>query len=139
MKIIYSLETIDIPVNALYTLMPQCAVFTFTGNLGAGKTTLVQHLLRRCGVQEVITSPTFTYVNTYTNAQGQTFYHFDLYRMHSLNDFLDVGFDEYLYAPQSWAFIEWPEILTPLLKHKVCHNHIDYYDHQRVLEYTVIK
>lgn len=138
MKIIYSLETMERAVDALYVLMPQCTVFTFIGSLGAGKTTLVQHLLRRCGVQDVITSPTFTYVNAYKNVQGQTFYHFDLYRLSSLNDFLDAGFDEYLYAPDSWAFIEWPEIVMPLLTHKVCHSSIDYYDHQRMLEYTII-
>jgi tRNA threonylcarbamoyladenosine biosynthesis protein TsaE len=137
-KIIYSLETIGNVVQVLYNLMPECSVFTFTGTLGAGKTTLVQHLLRHCGIKEVITSPTFTYVNIYTNEQGKTFYHFDLYRMHSLQDFLDAGFEEYLYQPNSWAFIEWPEIIMPLLTHRVCHVHITYYDRQRMLTYEKI-
>jgi tRNA threonylcarbamoyladenosine biosynthesis protein TsaE len=137
-ELLYSLDTIESAVDVLYALLPNCAVFTFTGTLGAGKTTLVQHLLRRCGVTEVITSPTFTYVNTYTTSDGYTMYHFDLYRMHSLQDFLDAGFDEYLYAPNSWAFIEWPEIVMPLLTRTVCHVFIDYYNNQRNLKYYIL-
>lgn len=134
-ELIYSLETIDKAVQILYGLLGKCSVFTFTGTLGAGKTTLIGHLLQRCGVLEPITSPTFTYLNIYTNDKGEHFYHFDLYRMHSLAEFLDAGFDEYLYAPQSWAFIEWPEIVMPLLKHNVCDISLDYYDDKRVLRY----
>jgi tRNA threonylcarbamoyladenosine biosynthesis protein TsaE len=136
--IIYSLETIRSIVEELYAIMPDCSVVTFTGTLGAGKTTLVQHLLRRCGITGVITSPTFAYLNTYINQEGQTFYHFDLYRMRSLEDFLNAGFDEYLYQPNSWALIEWPEIIMPLLTHNVCHVSITYHDSQRRLTYKKI-
>ena len=45
----YSLDSIDGVVDILFSLLPRCAVFTFTGPLGAGKTTLVQKLLKRCG------------------------------------------------------------------------------------------
>ncbi len=125
-KITYSLTTLPTVVEHLITLMPDCAVFTFVGPLGAGKTTLIKQLLARCGVKEVVMSPTFTYVATYTNDRGQTFYHFDLYRFKTLHDFMQAGFDEYLYVPDSWAFIEWPEILKPILTHNVCAVTIDY-------------
>jgi len=125
-QITYGLEHIDQAANLLYDLMPQCRIFTFQGDLGAGKTTLVQQLLRRAGVAEVITSPTFTYVNIYTTPQGQIIYHFDCYRITSAEDFIRFGFHEYLYAPGSWSFIEWPEVIMPLLTHDVCHVSIDY-------------
>lgn len=134
----YSLDTMDVVVETLHGFLPQCSIFTFTGPLGAGKTTLVKKLLKRCGVEELVTSPTFTYFITYHNAQNQTFYHFDLYRMKSLEEFRDVGFDEYLYQPNSWAFIEWPEIIMPLLTHSVCQIEIDYYsEFERTLSYEI--
>lgn len=134
----YSLETIDEPVGILFSLLTHCKVMTFTGPLGAGKTTLVKKLLERCGVKETVTSPTFTYFITYRNDAGETFYHFDLYRMKSLAEFREVGFDEYLYSPDSWAFIEWPEIIEPLLTHEVCKVTIDYYsDFERLLSYEI--
>src|SRR5439155_12466456 len=95
------------------------AVFTFSGTLGSGKTTLVQSLLESCGVMEHVTSPTFTYVNCYKNNRGETFYHFDVYRIKNCQDFIQAGFDEYLYQPNSWAFIEWPESILSLLDHQV--------------------
>lgn len=130
-EIIYSTDTIDTVVNYLKSKMQDCCVFTFSGSLGAGKTTLVQNLLRSCGVTSYITSPTFTYVNVYNNNISQTFYHFDLYRIHSVEEFIDLGFYEYLYEPNSWSFIEWPEVIMPLLTQKVCHVSLDYYDNQR--------
>ena len=110
----------------LKNLMDHCQVFTFTGPLGAGKTTLVSELLRQTGIKGPITSPTFTYVNEYENEQGKRFYHFDLYRVKSLAEFLSSGFDEYLYAPASWALIEWPEVISPLLNHAVCQVSLEY-------------
>ncbi len=124
---IYSLDTLDVVVEQLYGLMKDCPIFAFTGPLGAGKTTLVTRLLKRCGIADVVTSPTFTYVAVYTNQLDQTFYHFDLYRLTTLSDFVSAGFDEYLYEPNSWALIEWPEIIMPLLTRGVCLVSIDYY------------
>lgn len=135
---IFSLDRVGDIVEMLYALMPECAVFTFTGPLGAGKTTLIKHLLARCGVKELVTSPTFTYVAVYINTQGQIFHHFDLYRLKELSEFREAGFEEYLYAPHSWAFIEWPEIIMPLLTHNVCHVTLDYYtEFERVLWYEI--
>ncbi len=123
---IYSLQTLDDIVELLYSKMDTCKVFTFTGPLGAGKTTLIKRLLKRCGVDELVTSPTFTYLQQYSNTKGQLFNHFDLYRLSTLNEFQEMGFDEYLYQPDSWTFIEWPTSVLPLLTHEVCHIELDY-------------
>jgi len=138
-ELIYSIDTIDDVVEDLKQLLPDYKIFTFTGTLGAGKTTLIQALLKANGIDEYIQSPTFTYMTSYTNAAGYTFYHFDLYRLKSTQEFLYAGFQEYLYEPKSWAFIEWPEIIKPLIKHKVCAIAIDYFgDNRRKLRYELV-
>jgi len=115
-KFEYTLDDIATAVAYVKQQFKVCRVFAFYGPLGAGKTTLVRELLRDCGITEPITSPTFTYLNLYKNAQGQKFYHFDLYRLSNVNDFLGAGFDEYLNDPEGICLIEWPEIIEPLLK-----------------------
>jgi tRNA threonylcarbamoyladenosine biosynthesis protein TsaE len=129
-EIIYSLEEHTKIVEELKNLMSIAKVFAFSGPLGAGKTTTIKALLRSCGVTETITSPTFTYVNIYTNKENEHFYHFDLYRIASVEEFEMQGFNEYLYQPHSWAFIEWPEVIKPLLTHDVCYVSFDYHEDQ---------
>ena len=124
----YHIDAIPEVATELSGLLKRCRIITFTGPLGAGKTTLAQSLLRAQGVTEPITSPTFTYVNAYKNKRGETFYHFDLYRIDSLHNFLAQGFEEYLYSPKSWALIEWPEVIAPLLTHDVCRVTIEYHE-----------
>lgn len=132
-EIIFGLEDIPAIVDTLYNTMNTCKVFTFEGPLGAGKTTIIRDLLKKCGINQPITSPTFTYVNVYENKKGQLFYHFDLYRLHSLDEFIDAGFDELLYLENSWAFIEWPEIIMPLVKKQVCKVTLDYHEDNKRL------
>lgn len=120
LKIIYSLDQIDSIVQQIKTIMQNCSIITLSGSLGTGKTTLVRALLRACGITSHITSPTFTYVNCYRNEKGEHFYHFDLYRIANQQEFQQYGFEEYLYQPNSWSIIEWPEVIAPLLKHNVC-------------------
>jgi tRNA threonylcarbamoyladenosine biosynthesis protein TsaE len=124
----FTLDEIDEVVEELVKVMQKCRVITFSGNLGAGKTTLVKALLKKLGVRDIVTSPTFTYVNVYKMSDGATYYHFDLYRISTLAEFVHAGFDEYLYAPNSWCFIEWPEVIKPLLTHDVCFVELSYID-----------
>ena len=138
-ELVYTLDELPRVAQLLWALRSTCKVFTFTGQLGAGKTTLVKEILRTAGVTEVITSPTFTYVNLYQTPIKENIYHFDLYRITSLDEFLMQGFDEYLYAPNSWCFIEWPEIIMPLLQHEVCACTLEHINEQsRKLTYTIV-
>lgn len=138
-EFIYSLHDLSRIAEQLADQLQSCAVVTLTGPLGAGKTTLVQQLLRAWGVHDEIVSPTFNYVNIYKNQAGKTFFHFDLYRIKSVNDFLESGFDEYLYAPDSIALIEWPQVIEPLLHTNIGELILDYADNGMQRTLTVIK
>jgi len=133
-----TLESLHQAVTSLDAVKDKVALYTFTGPLGAGKTTLIGALLAQWGVAEPVVSPTFSLLNIYTNAQGERFYHFDLYRLGGLEEFVALGFHEYLYAPSAWCLIEWPESIEPLLKGRVCRVSLDYGDHnERILDYTL--
>lgn len=109
-------------------------IWTFTGTLGAGKTTLVQEMLTMLGVTGPIVSPTYTYVCIYRLADGRTVYHFDLYRLLTVEDFVLAGFDEYLNDENGLCFIEWPEIIENILPQKnVCRVTIEYADSEKRL------
>lgn len=136
-KLIIDSDQIDELVDALYALRNQVHIYTFSGPLGAGKTTIIRHLLKRWGIRQPVTSPTFNYVNVYENDHHELFYHFDLYRISSLDEFIQAGFDEFLSIEKSWVFIEWPEIIVPLLKKKVCDVFLDYYDTKRLVRYSI--
>jgi len=127
-EFVYTLQEHDTVVQELKKLMATYQIFACVGPLGAGKTTTIKALLRSCGITVPVTSPTFTYVNEYKNNIGQSFYHFDLYRIASVQDFQHNGFDEYLYQSNSWAFIEWPEVIKSLLTHSVCWVSFDYHE-----------
>ena len=124
-EIIYSLDELDAVAQQIKHEIADCDVVTFTGSLGAGKTTLIRALGKVLGIAQDITSPTFAYVNLYEGPEHKRYAHFDLYRLHSVDEFIAMGFDEYLVDTQ--AFVEWPDVLKPLLAGmRVCRIVIDY-------------
>ena len=90
-------------------------IFTFYGEMGAGKTTFISALARHLGVDEgEANSPSFAIVNEYTAADGSLIYHFDLYRLDSEAEAYDIGVDDY-FDSGALCLIEWPERLGSLL------------------------
>ena len=90
-------------------------VFAFYGNMGAGKTTFVKAVCEELGVDDVITSPTFSIVNEYRSEQtGELVYHFDFYRVKKIEEVYDMGFEDYFYSG-ALCFIEWPELCEEVL------------------------
>lgn len=89
-------------------------VFAFHGKMGAGKTTFIKQLCEDMGVEDVVNSPTFAIVNVYEDRNGEEIYHFDCYRLKSINEALDFGAEEYLYSG-NYCFIEWPEMIDRIL------------------------
>lgn len=89
-------------------------ILLFEAPMGAGKTTLIKALCSELGVMQAVSSPTFSLVNSYQDSERKTLYHFDLYRLNSLEEALDIGIEEYLDSGAR-CMIEWPERIRPLL------------------------
>ena len=83
-------------------------ILLLKGNLGAGKTTFTQFLLKELGSNDEISSPTYSIVNEYDTPKGKV-YHFDLYRLKNKDEAFDFGIEEYL-DNAYLSIIEWPEI-----------------------------
>jgi len=88
---------------------------TITGDLGAGKTTLVKAICHGYGVTDDVTSPTFTLVHQYAAARSAV-YHLDLYRVRSPDELTNLGWDEIL-SQEALVLIEWPEHAGARLPH----------------------
>ncbi len=82
-------------------------VVAFTGDLGAGKTAFVSGMARELGVEERVTSPTFTIVNEYEGGRLPLF-HFDMYRLDSADELFHIGWEDYL-ARGGVCAVEWSE------------------------------
>ncbi len=89
-------------------------IFAFYGQMGSGKTTFIRALCEALGVTESVNSPTFAIVNEYLSGTGNPIYHFDFYRIKSLQEALDIGLEDYLYSGHL-CLIEWPEYIEKLL------------------------
>jgi tRNA threonylcarbamoyladenosine biosynthesis protein TsaE len=84
------------------------AVIGLSGNLGTGKTTLVQAICRGLGARAPATSPTYALVHRYETARGWPVYHVDCYRLKSPEEARDVGFED-MERERAIVLIEWPE------------------------------
>lgn len=91
----------------LARLLTPGSVIAFTGDLGAGKTAFTRGLARGLGIEERVTSPTFTIVNEYDSGRLPLF-HFDLYRLGSSDELFDIGWEDYLSRGGVCA-VEWSE------------------------------
>lgn len=83
-------------------------ILLLKGNLGAGKTTFTQFLLKDLGSEDEVNSPTYSIVNEYNTPKGKV-YHFDLYRLKNIEEVYDIGIEEYL-DNAFLCIIEWPEV-----------------------------
>lgn len=83
------------------------AILTFSGEIGAGKTTFIRAMLRQLGVTGIVKSPTFSLVESY-QCQDLQIHHFDLYRIHDESELEYIGFRDY-FEGRSVCCIEWPE------------------------------
>ncbi|MBD1393722.1 tRNA (adenosine(37)-N6)-threonylcarbamoyltransferase complex ATPase subunit type 1 TsaE [Mucilaginibacter glaciei] len=88
-------------------------ILLFYGEMGAGKTTLIKTMCAQLGVNDSVTSPTFSIVNEYKSDKGPVF-HFDFYRLSNQTEALDLGYEEY-FDSGNYCFIEWPEKIAGLI------------------------
>jgi len=90
--------------------------FVFEGEMAAGKTTFIKAFCTTLGVEDVVSSPTFSIVNEYESTKGLV-YHFDFYRIKNLQEAYDIGYEEYFYS-DSFCLVEWPQKIEELLPEK---------------------
>lgn len=115
-------ETMSLGQQLGRQLVPGVAVLLF-GDLGSGKTHFTKGLAKGLGIEEVIKSPTFMYVNSYKiqipstkfqtnlqiNSKFQTLYHYDLYRLNPDDNFHSIGLEDTLNDPEAINIIEWAD------------------------------
>lgn len=114
MELSYTIGEVDSVAKKLLALATS-RTFLFYGKVGAGKTTLIKSLAKNLGITDEISSPTFSLVNEHITATGEKLYHFDLYRLRSIEEAFDIGIEDYLDSG-AWIFIEWPDKIVSLLE-----------------------
>lgn len=112
MELTYRLQELDKAVEQILQ-NTKSKTLLFYGEMGAGKTTLIKKLVAALGVQDPVSSPTFSLVNHYESDEGSVF-HFDFYRIENETEALDIGLEDYLSSGE-WNLIEWPEKVENLL------------------------
>jgi len=85
-------------------------VVLISGEMGAGKTTLIKELLRLMDVEDKVSSPTFSIINEYVTSHKETIYHMDLYRIKDTEELTNIGLFEYIESGKT-CFIEWGEMI----------------------------
>lgn len=104
-------DTIEF-ANNLASLLKNGDIIVLSGDLGSGKTKFTQGVLKHFGLENEISSPTFTIVNEY-HKDDTNIYHFDVYRLADSDEFYAIGGDEYL--NNGICIIEWGEIIEDIL------------------------
>ncbi len=85
-------------------------IWLFEGEMGTGKTTLIKSICTELKVIDNVDSPTYNIINEYKTSINESVYHFDLYRLNSYKEAIDIGFEEYINS-DSLCFIEWPKLI----------------------------
>lgn len=113
---ITSLENIEQAAREFAQHMGDETVYAFYGEMGAGKTTFINALCKALGVEDDTTnSPSFSIINEYrSDTTAELIYHFDLYRLESLEEAFDIGVEDY-FDSGALCFLEWPERIDDIL------------------------
>ena len=110
--------------------------FAFFGEMGVGKTTLIKALSLHLGVQDVVSSPTFSIVNEYVTQENGKIFHFDFYRIENEAEAYDIGYEEYFFS-SNYCFIEWSEKIPNLLEKNMIQIHMRMKGNERIIEVKI--
>ena len=108
--------------------------FAFVGEMGAGKTTIIQEILNLNGVKNLQGSPTYSIINEYETKEGMILYHLDCYRIKNNAEAFELGLEELL-SKKNPIFIEWPKKINAFLPSDTIWVHLEVSDnHTRIIE-----
>ena len=124
MDVLFTLPQIKSAVTQFLSAANNHHVIALHGEMGAGKTTFVHALCDELGVENAVSSPTFSIINEYTTAKGKTIYHLDLYRLKSVQEAIDAGVEDCFYSG-NLCLVEWPEIAPAIFPEDTLHVHIE--------------
>ena len=110
-------------------------IIAMVGNLGTGKTTLSKYIAEGLGVTEALSSPTFNIVKEYRSRRLPLF-HFDVYRLSSGDDLVDIGAEDYLYG-DGVCLIEWADIVADILPEETIVIRLEYGENEGAREVTI--
>lgn len=119
MEILMQLDQIDECARYFWQKVTG-VVFAFHGEMGAGKTTFIGALCRAKGIEEQVSSPTFSLINEYTYKEdgiSRRIFHIDLYRLKDEEEAIQAGVEDCLYSGDI-CFVEWPEKIPLVLPQK---------------------
>jgi len=114
MEIIFHIDTISNAAKEFLAATSSYSVFAFNAEMGVGKTTFIKALCKELGVIDTVASPTFAIINEYKTDTNKLLYHFDLYRLNTIQDLQNIGAEEYFYSG-NMCFIEWPDLAHTIL------------------------
>ncbi|MDX1351196.1 MAG: tRNA (adenosine(37)-N6)-threonylcarbamoyltransferase complex ATPase subunit type 1 TsaE [Putridiphycobacter sp.] len=109
-----SLNGLESGVKLFLSGISDRKTFAFYGEMGAGKTTFINAIMREMGIEDHSSSPTFSIVNEYLSPTYGSIFHFDFYRLDSEEEALDIGVEDIIYS-NNYCFMEWPERIQNLL------------------------
>ncbi|MBR6440680.1 MAG: tRNA (adenosine(37)-N6)-threonylcarbamoyltransferase complex ATPase subunit type 1 TsaE [Bacteroidales bacterium] len=111
--------------------------FAFFGKMGVGKTTLIKEMCDVLGVVDVVCSPTFAIINEYSTVFDESVFHFDFYRLKSINEAYDIGYEEY-FDSGCYCFTEWTEKVEELLPDHYVRVEMEEHEGVRTLKANII-
>lgn len=116
MEISYSLDELHKIAETILKTFPEKRCFAFYAEMGCGKTTLIKEFCKILGVEDNVSSPTFSIINEYLiPSTHQKVYHMDWYRLKNAYDAMEAGVQDVLLEKNAYCFIEWPEIAEEIL------------------------
>ena len=124
MEISYHFDEIDQIAAEFLKQTKGFTIFAFSGELGAGKTTLISRICKQLGVAEIVTSPTFSIIQEYATLGGNAIFHMDLYRIRTREEAVDAGIEDCLSGNQI-CLVEWPEKVPEIFPEKTIFTDIE--------------
>ena len=122
--VIKTLDDIPEAAREILAVIGSHTLVAFSGDMGAGKTTLIQAVCKEMGVRDIVSSPSFAIVNEYFTESGTPVFHFDLYRIEDIAEMYDLGYEDYFFSGDP-CLIEWPEKAVQLMPDDTLFLHID--------------